>query len=399
MQVPLTLQRALGLQAELYIRLSTRRFQRVLSEYKERFGEATPEFRKLRQLLVLGVQKEVLPKYGYPGTLEGVAHMRKAFEELKDPQVKSNTEVISHLIGGSLEDVLWISDHGTEVADLEHLSHELAPQREHPVEQQLDFSKLSAPMRPPALDGDFNATAPYTGIGVELDVNDIQVPLTKERALALQKELLTGFQAQAFQDQLRALEARYPGDRDHQVEFRRERQQLALTVQARVLPKYGYPGTLEGVARMIQEFREKFHGDPDIDGNIQAIDHLLLSTSRNSSPVGGRVTEPDAKARLTPRRGKLFRHVTEKEGFWVVVGGTKSGGIVSRVGDDPHSHAWPDLLATGAVIKQVARVGDKVCYEKVLGDGPNTGWVTVKVKDHDLLAPYRGEVPDLRGSA
>lgn len=72
---------------------------------------------------------------------------------------------------------------------------------------------------------------------------------------------------------------------------------------------------------------------------------------------------------------------------WVVVGGGTSGGIVVRAGRLLSSQEHPQKLLTGARVGQVARVGDRLHYKLLEGEGPDEGWVSLKLKDKELLLP------------
>jgi len=72
---------------------------------------------------------------------------------------------------------------------------------------------------------------------------------------------------------------------------------------------------------------------------------------------------------------------------WVVVGGdAEKGGIVVREGESLRSTTLP-RLATGAKVEQLERIGDRVHFRKLEGDGPKEGWVSFTVKGKELLAP------------
>lgn len=74
--------------------------------------------------------------------------------------------------------------------------------------------------------------------------------LTIARAKDLQRELLEGFNSTDFQEELlRLMRDHGSADTPYHLDGRR---QLCLRVQARVLPKYGYPGTAEGVGAMME---------------------------------------------------------------------------------------------------------------------------------------------------
>jgi len=86
--------------------------------------------------------------------------------------------------------------------------------------------------------------------------------ITKRQAVSLQRELCEGFRADAFQRQLAELTARYAA-RPTSTEFQQERQELFLSVQSVVLPKYGFEGTAGGVYRMMGAMGP-FVADPEV---------------------------------------------------------------------------------------------------------------------------------------
>lgn len=75
--------------------------------------------------------------------------------------------------------------------------------------------------------------------------------------------------------------------------------------------------------------------------------------------------------------------------LWEVVGGTK-GGILVRTGKDVKSDECPERLSTGALIEELEREGERVCYRRLSGTGPSEGWVSLRVKDKDLLTKASG---------
>ena len=78
---------------------------------------------------------------------------------------------------------------------------------------------------------------------VELDMDDGFVPMTKERALALQRELRDRSSQVTFQAALRSCENTFACGSP---KWKQIRQRLALKEQVQVIPKYGFPLTLDG---------------------------------------------------------------------------------------------------------------------------------------------------------
>lgn len=78
-----------------------------------------------------------------------------------------------------------------------------------------------------------------------------------------------------------------------------------------------------------------------------------------------------------------------KRQIWEVIGGTDKGGIMVRAGRDLTSTQHPLKLATGARVEQVERIGDRLHYRLLEGQGPSEGWVSVKLKEKVLLAEWK----------
>jgi hypothetical protein len=188
-QFPLTKERALALQKELLTKFSAPLFQALLLETDREHEDEPIAFRKAQQDLVLTVQKEVLPKFGYEGSFQGVAAMRNDFKIFSDDaEVSANRLTIHRLIG--------------QVRDEE----------------------------------------------VNEDRSSI-VRLTRDRAVALQEELLAAVSRTSFQIQLQESASLHGYE---SLEFKKDQQELLLKVQKDIIPNYGFKASLEGVYNMHQ---------------------------------------------------------------------------------------------------------------------------------------------------
>jgi len=79
------------------------------------------------------------------------------------------------------------------------------------------------------------------------------------------------------------------------------------------------------------------------------------------------------------------------------VGGADKGGILVREGQDVRSPEAASRLATGARVRELQLVGDRLQYRKLKKKdaGPETGWVSIKLPGKDLLVKCEGpEEPD-----
>ncbi|CAE7510567.1 unnamed protein product [Symbiodinium natans] len=69
---------------------------------------------------------------------------------------------------------------------------------------------------------------------------------------------------------------------------------------------------------------------------------------------------------------------------WEVVGGTDKGGILVRQGHELNS-AEQGRLSTGALIIEKEVHGERMRYSRMTGSGPESGWVSLKVKDKAMI--------------
>ncbi|CAE7305548.1 unnamed protein product [Symbiodinium sp. CCMP2592] len=69
---------------------------------------------------------------------------------------------------------------------------------------------------------------------------------------------------------------------------------------------------------------------------------------------------------------------------WHVIGGADKGGILVREGAALTSPACDTRLTTGSVLEQVQLKGERLCYKLLEGDGPKTGWVSIRLSDKEL---------------
>eukprot|EP00439_Symbiodinium_sp_Y106_P086985 s383_g37.t2 len=83
--------------------------------------------------------------------------------------------------------------------------------------------------------------------------------------------------------------------------------------------------------------------------------------------------------------GPVVSFIKDKMALWEVVGGAGHGGVLVRSGPALSDELCETRLATGAVVKEVETTDGRLCYELVRGDGPATGWVSMKLRGRDLL--------------
>jgi hypothetical protein len=203
--------RILALGSELLQNFKKIHFQKELTKLLAQADENS--FVLARMELALTVQCAVLPKHGLPGSSEGVLCMLDVLAPfLTDPEV--------HEMINDLDEVLGLPRNWTVDALI----------------------------------------GARTKGGVSL---------THAQVLMLSTELLGAFNAAEFQERLGAL--CNPGA--HSI-FVTARADLAMTVQSKVLPKYGIPGNLDGVLIMLDALAP-YGSDYTVISVLNAIDKAL----------------------------------------------------------------------------------------------------------------------------
>lgn len=74
-----------------------------------------------------------------------------------------------------------------------------------------------------------------------------------------------------------------------------------------------------------------------------------------------------------------------QEQVWEVVGGEGKGGILVRQGKETNSPKEEERLTTGARVREVTLEDGRLHYQLLTGGGPQSGWVSIKLGDKDLL--------------
>jgi len=70
--------------------------------------------------------------------------------------------------------------------------------------------------------------------------------------------------------------------------------------------------------------------------------------------------------------------------IWVVVGGADRGGIIVREGLGLSSAQASERLGYGALLEELELQGDRLRYRKLVGAGPDEGWISTRLKNKDL---------------
>lgn len=212
--------------------------------------------------------------------------------------------------------------------------------------------------------------------------------LTPEEGLRLQNELLSTVSGNKFQRTIWELNAQAGYDGDEALH--RLTSKALMPIHLKVITKFGFPASEKGAVFSSMAFKE-LNAHPPIAEKSDLVQYLLhpetqkeLQANLNKkAPRGiseGRQSNPEPTEWTEEELGKV----------WVVVGGKDSGGIVVRKEANVSSQQFPQRLGTNATFEQLElkMKGERIKYQKIDGDGPDIGWVSVSLKGNPLVLPY-----------
>jgi len=232
----------------------------------------------------------------------------------------------------------------------------------------------------------------------------VSAPLAREKALEMQEALLAEYGKAAFQAKLRFV-LQDSCTTAERLKVERQLRELRENVGAR----FGFAASPEGVAKSAELFTPRLLADPDVARNCRMMNILLypqlqdeLAERRQTASVSFRrqaeiaaQCEAEKMARKKASMEKMSKTnkpcMKEEVGRkWTVIGGCKKGILVRR-GEDLGSAPIQIRLANNSVIEELELVADRLHYRKLVGEGPDFGWVSLTVKGTTLLEPVPGD--------
>mmetsp|Transcript_86097 Transcript_86097/g.191785 ORF Transcript_86097/g.191785 Transcript_86097/m.191785 type:complete len:508 (-) Transcript_86097:101-1624(-) len=205
--------------------------------------------------------------------------------------------------------------------------------------------------------------------GAAVPANRSAIPgvFTLKQAVALQRELYDGFVTEEFQDALAALEDQVGSGERTQIQFVQDRQELFLTVQRPLLPKYGFEGSQQGVFKMMGAMGP-FLKDPEFKQLAADINEVLRidsppETWKNLSkackdqdaeppPKKGQPKRSARGARGLGGLGGLGSTFPSLRGLGGALGGPPLGAIPGAITAGPANAASSDADVADAPVRQ-----------------------------------------------
>lgn len=126
----------------------------------------------------------------------------------------------------------------------------------------------------------------------------------------------------------------------------------------------------------------------DLEGMSSPVRQALMGkpAPQQQDPLKG---QQSSQARLQELADYICQLKMQKSSSgrqWIVVGGANNGGIIAQLGCEALAEQCEDRLAIGARVEEVASSQDgKILFEKIEGDGPSCGWVSLAQRGESLL--------------
>jgi len=121
--------------------------------------------------------------------------------------------------------------------------------------------------------------------------------------------------------------------------------------------------------------REQAEGAEQEDGRLTT-EHTATPLLLDSTPLKAPSSE-------------LMPNKASPPTLWKVVGGTDKGGLIVRNGVETSSRQEAVRLSTGSIIEELSRQADRLEYRLTDGEGPQSGWISVRFKGKELVVKHQ----------
>lgn len=161
------------------------------------------------------------------------------------------------------------------------------------------------------------------------------------------------------------------------------------------------------VGELIAEIRKKLNipeGSTVSESSLRQVrqkaaqlSETVADIERMSNPVRKASLEKPTMQQREPMKQQTgpeeladyVRDIKQQQGSsgrqWVVVGGASNGGILVQSRSEALADELEQRLATGARLGEVAMQDGKLLFEKLEGDGPSFGWVSIALNGSPLV--------------
>jgi len=217
---------------------------------------------------------------------------------------------------------------------------------------------------------------------------------TKEQAIALLDKYIVEFSTSKYQQMLWK---EFPHNEDL-LEKGKRVEAISMPVRISVIEQFGFEGNRRGYLKSERLYTSELMSDPQIKEKDALVTYLMnpeIQKERDGESAG-----PDMAAKAGTLKTSVEAHqagkpvATDSSGqnlskamskTWKVAGGESTNGILVREGEDLASPKCATRLATGAVVEEVRRLGNRLHFTKLNGEGPMSGWVSIDINGKVLM--------------
>jgi len=199
----------------------------------------------------------------------------------------------------------------------------------------------------------------------------------------MQDELIKGYMTRKFQEILWTGMAAAGSD---PLKLARARVQACERVQLPVLAILGFEASRKGLQQSIQAFTPAMNGHPVIAEKNILMQYLIspdvqqeVAKRLGTAPVG------IGRFRAQNPNPEDWRDDLDAGRVWQVVGGEDKGGIIVRLSESTSSPQLGQRISTGAKLLELELREERLKFEKLSGDGPDIGWVSIALKGSMLV--------------
>lgn len=202
------------------------------------------------------------------------------------------------------------------------------------------------------------------------------VVLTLEQCDEMERTLMEEYKKASFQQELRVIWDMTKNDEIKRIVMR---QAATFPIQMKVLPKFGFEASKEGIKASMRAVMGAKNGE--LDDNHWKLTWLVTPDEQDAKPgfvEGAEIPAPTPPEEPDYTDSDLYRRWSS----WVVVGGEATGGLRARIGEALSSRELRSRVETGSRLRAEQEVnGNRLHYKLLSGSGPEFGWVTIKAKD------------------
>jgi len=213
--------------------------------------------------------------------------------------------------------------------------------------------------------------------------------LSLEDCIKMLDGMIKGYMTPSFQKLLREkcrINRRTGSSSLSPPDYKAAQDSACESVQFPVIAEFGVPASQIGLVEITKAFTPRVRDHPAVVEKRLLI-HYLIDVGLQGDVSLSKCHAPRGVPRSRVRRPDPDDWPEGSGRVWLVVGGASSGGIHVRMGESMNSARHTTRLRTNSLIEQVEGRGNRLQYELMDGEGPETGWVCLAEEGMPRVVP------------